>query len=72
MAPPTVNDPVAPKPVVEAPPSYPWRHEYLLIRPDQHIAWRAADAAEIDLDVVTGGRSGGRTGGQPGRERRAM
>jgi 2-polyprenyl-6-methoxyphenol hydroxylase-like FAD-dependent oxidoreductase len=41
--------------VVQAPPSYRWGQEYLLVRPDQHIAWRAADAAEIDLDVVTGG-----------------
>ncbi len=40
--------------VVQAPPSYPWCQEYLLIRPDQHIAWRAGDVAEIDLDVVTG------------------
>jgi len=40
--------------VVQAPPSYPWGQEYLLVRPDQHIAWRAGDAAEIDLDVVTG------------------
>ena len=40
--------------VVQAPPSYPWGQEYLLVRPDQHIAWRAQDAAEIDLDVVTG------------------
>ena len=40
--------------VVQAPPSYPWGQQYLLVRPDQHIAWRAADAAEIDLDVITG------------------
>jgi 2-polyprenyl-6-methoxyphenol hydroxylase-like FAD-dependent oxidoreductase len=40
--------------VVQAPPSYRWGQEYLLVRPDQHIAWRAADAAEIDLDLVTG------------------
>lgn len=40
--------------VLQAPPSYPWHQEYLLVRPDQHIAWRAARAAEIDLDVVTG------------------
>ena len=37
-----------------APPEYPWREEYLLVRPDQHIAWRADDPAEIDLDLVTG------------------
>ena len=40
--------------VLQAPPSYPWGQEYLLVRPDQHIAWRAQDAAEIDLGVVTG------------------
>jgi 2-polyprenyl-6-methoxyphenol hydroxylase-like FAD-dependent oxidoreductase len=40
--------------VVQAPPGYPWRDEFLLIRPDQHIAWRAADPRDIDLDLVTG------------------
>ncbi len=40
--------------VVQAPPSYPWSQDYLLVRPDQHIAWRAARAADIDLAVVTG------------------
>jgi FAD binding domain len=34
--------------------SYPWRTEFLLVRPDQHIAWRTADPADIDLDLVTG------------------
>ncbi len=24
------------------------------MRPDEHIAWRARDAAQIDLDLVTG------------------
>ncbi len=40
--------------LVEPPPSYPWREEFLLVRPDQHIAWRAADPAEIDIGLVTG------------------
>jgi hypothetical protein len=40
--------------VCEPPDDYPWREEFLLVRPDQHIAWRAADPAGIDLDVVTG------------------
>ena len=40
--------------LVDAPPSYPWRTEFLLVRPDQHIAWRASDPAGIDLDLVTG------------------
>lgn len=45
--------------VVQAPPSYPWHQEYLLVRPDQHIAWRAAQATGIDLDVVIGGGPAG-------------
>jgi hypothetical protein len=40
--------------LLEPPPDYPWRDEFLLVRPDQHIAWRAADPASIDLEVVTG------------------
>ena len=40
--------------VLRAPPDYPWGREFLLVRPDQHIAWRARDAAQIDLGLVTG------------------
>jgi 2-polyprenyl-6-methoxyphenol hydroxylase-like FAD-dependent oxidoreductase len=40
--------------VREPPQDYPWRDEYLLVRPDQHIAWQAGDPAGIDLDLVTG------------------
>jgi hypothetical protein len=40
--------------VAQAPPGYPGRDDFLLIRPDQHIAWRAADPRDIDLDLVTG------------------
>ncbi len=40
--------------MIEAPPSYPWRGEFLLVRPDQHLAWRTTDPATIDLDRVTG------------------
>jgi hypothetical protein len=40
--------------VLRAPPGYPWGREFLLVRPDQHIAWRARDAAQIDLGLVTG------------------
>jgi hypothetical protein len=40
--------------VLPAPRDYPWRGEFLLVRPDQHIAWRAGQVAEIDLDLVTG------------------
>jgi hypothetical protein len=36
------------------PPGYPWAGEFLLVRPDQHIVWRASDPDHIDLDVVTG------------------
>jgi len=38
----------------EPPADYPWRDEFLLVRPDQHIAWRAGDPDDIDLDVVIG------------------
>jgi 2-polyprenyl-6-methoxyphenol hydroxylase-like FAD-dependent oxidoreductase len=41
--------------LVEPPESYPWREEYLLVRPDQHIAWRTRDPADIDLDLAAGG-----------------
>ncbi|HET7017631.1 MAG TPA: FAD-dependent monooxygenase [Streptosporangiaceae bacterium] len=43
--------------VLEAPPDYPWRDEHLLVRPDQHIAWRTSDPDTIDLVKVTGGRA---------------
>ncbi|MGI8446324.1 MAG: FAD-dependent monooxygenase, partial [Streptosporangiaceae bacterium] len=49
--------------VLRSPPGYPWGREFLLVRPDQHIAWRARGAAEIDLDLVTGHP------GRPGRKR---
>lgn len=40
--------------VFRSPPDYRWGREFLLVRPDQHIAWRAGDAAGIDLELVTG------------------
>jgi 2-polyprenyl-6-methoxyphenol hydroxylase-like FAD-dependent oxidoreductase len=40
--------------LAQAPPGYPWCDEFLLIRPDQHIAWRTGDPESIDLDLVTG------------------
>jgi hypothetical protein len=40
--------------VTQAPPSYPWGDEFLLVRPDQHIAWRADDPAGIDLGMAAG------------------
>jgi hypothetical protein len=42
---------------VESPPP-PWPDEFLLVRPDQHIAARAANAAGIDLDLAAGYTSG--------------
>ena len=36
------------------PAGYPWRDDFLLVRPDQHIAWRTSDPDAIDLDRVTG------------------
>lgn len=40
--------------VIAAPAGYPWQ-EFLLVRPDQHIAWRADDPAGIDLAAAVGG-----------------
>ena len=40
--------------VLHAPPSYPWTDAFLLVRPDQHIAWRAADPADIDIEAAVG------------------
>jgi 2-polyprenyl-6-methoxyphenol hydroxylase-like FAD-dependent oxidoreductase len=40
--------------VLEPPPGYPWRDDFFLVRPDQHIAWRASDPDAIDLDLATG------------------
>jgi 2-polyprenyl-6-methoxyphenol hydroxylase-like FAD-dependent oxidoreductase len=41
--------------VLRSPEGYPWAAEFLLVRPDEHIAWRASDARDIDL-VLIGGR----------------
>jgi len=38
----------------EPPQDYPWHSEFLLVRPDQHIAWRAGDPAGIDIGRATG------------------
>lgn len=40
--------------VLSMPAGYPWRDQMLLVRPDQHIAWRTDDPASIDLDIVLG------------------
>jgi 2-polyprenyl-6-methoxyphenol hydroxylase-like FAD-dependent oxidoreductase len=52
--------------VTAAPADYPWR-EFLLVRPDQHIAWRADEPAGIDLAAAVGGR---RTAGRAARRAR--
>ena len=38
----------------EPPQSSRWPDEFLLVRPDQHIAWRADDVSDIDLGPATG------------------
>ena len=40
--------------LAESPADYPWRSEFLLVRPDQHIAWRAEDPAGIDIETAAG------------------
>jgi hypothetical protein len=40
--------------VAESPPGYPWQEEFLLVRPDQHIAWRADDPAGLDIETAAG------------------
>ena len=56
-SPPSASAPATadiPLTVLQAPPSYPWADEFLLVRPDQHIAWRAADPADIDIEAAVG------------------
>jgi 2-polyprenyl-6-methoxyphenol hydroxylase-like FAD-dependent oxidoreductase len=38
--------------------SYPWHDDYLLVRPDQHIAWRAASPAPADIDAALSAATG--------------
>jgi 2-polyprenyl-6-methoxyphenol hydroxylase-like FAD-dependent oxidoreductase len=40
--------------VLHAPASYPWADEFLLVRPDEHIAWRAGDPADLDIGAAVG------------------
>ncbi len=40
--------------VTPSPPGYPWQAEFLLVRPDQHIAWRADDPAGLDIESAAG------------------
>ena len=44
--------------LLEAPPDETWREEFLLVRPDQHIAWRSPTAGELDLALVVGHGTG--------------
>jgi len=53
--------------VCEPPEDYPWRDEFLLVRPDQHIAWRAADPAGIDICLAAGRGQQIRNGNEAGR-----
>ncbi len=48
--------------VVDAPRAYPWASDFLLVRPDQHIAWRATSPRDIDLEAATGRASSGGPG----------
>ncbi len=54
--------------LLEPPPGYPWHDEFLLVRPDQHIAWRASVPGEIDLDLVIGFPERERARAMVGRE----
>jgi 2-polyprenyl-6-methoxyphenol hydroxylase-like FAD-dependent oxidoreductase len=40
--------------VTRSPLDYPWHDEFLLVRPDQHIAWRAGDQGGINLAAAVG------------------
>ena len=42
--------------ILRPPPSYPWADEFLLVRPDQHIAWRAGNPYDIDIEAAVGHR----------------
>jgi 2-polyprenyl-6-methoxyphenol hydroxylase-like FAD-dependent oxidoreductase len=43
---------------VQLPLSYPWHDDYLLVRPDQHIAWRAVSAAPADIVAALSAATG--------------
>jgi 2-polyprenyl-6-methoxyphenol hydroxylase-like FAD-dependent oxidoreductase len=42
----------------QAPPSYPWHDDYLLVRPDQHIAWQGARPAPADIEAALSAATG--------------
>jgi 2-polyprenyl-6-methoxyphenol hydroxylase-like FAD-dependent oxidoreductase len=51
--------------VAVSPPDYPWHGDFLLVRPDQHVAWRADDPAGIDLAAAVGRPAGSPGGSLP-------
>jgi len=44
--------------VVDAPPGYGWVNDFLLVRPDQHVAGRAASPLDLDLAAAVGRHAG--------------
>jgi hypothetical protein len=40
--------------LLELPDTYPWRDRWILVRPDQHVAWVSSSVEEIDLRRVRG------------------
>jgi 2-polyprenyl-6-methoxyphenol hydroxylase-like FAD-dependent oxidoreductase len=40
------------------PASYPWHEEHLLVRPDQHIAWRGTNPAPADIEAALAAATG--------------
>lgn len=40
--------------LLELPDTYPWRDRWILVRPDQHVAWVSSSVEEIDLRRVSG------------------
>jgi len=41
-----------------SPASYPWHEEHLLVRPDQHIAWRGSKPAPADIEAALAAATG--------------
>jgi 2-polyprenyl-6-methoxyphenol hydroxylase-like FAD-dependent oxidoreductase len=41
-----------------SPPSYPWHEEHLLVRPDQHIAWRGTNPVPADIEAALAAATG--------------
>ncbi len=43
--------------LVESSLAYPWARAFSLVRPDQHIAWRASDPVGPDIEAAAGLRA---------------